>query len=84
MTATDEYQTLDFKLYPNPASSQITIELEGMQKVMVYNALGQTILNKEADSNMMQLDLSGLENGLYWVKVMTQNGMAMRRFVLSR
>ena len=84
LTATDEYQVLDFKLYPNPTSGQITIALEGMQKVVVYNALGQALLNKEADGDMLQLDLSGFENGLYWVKVMAQNGVATRPFVLSR
>ena len=84
LTATDEYQLLDFKLYPNPTSGQITIALEGMQKVVVYNALGQALLNKETSSDVLQLDLSGFENGLYWVKVMAQNGVATRPFVLSR
>ena len=84
LTSTDEYQVLDFKLYPNPTSGQISIALEGMQKVVVYNALGQALLNKETSSDMLQLDLSGFENGLYWVKVMAQNGTAVRPFVISR
>lgn len=84
LTATDEYQSLEFKLYPNPTSGQITIALEGMQKVVIYNALGQTMLTKEASSDVMQLDLSGFEDGLYWVKVMAQKGTAVRSFVISR
>jgi hypothetical protein len=84
LTATNEYQALDFKLYPNPTSGQITIALEGMQKVVVYNTLGQALLNKEASSDVLQLDLSGFENGLYWVKVMAQNGTAVKSFVISR
>ena len=84
LTATDEYQVLDFSLYPNPTSGQITIEMEGMQKVVVYNALGQALLNKETNDDLLQLDLSGFENGLYWVKVMAQNGTAVRPFVISR
>lgn len=84
LTATDEYQALDFKLYPNPTSGKITIALEGMQKVMVYNTLGQALLNKEASGNVQQLDLSGFENDLYWIKVISQNGTVMRPVVLSR
>lgn len=84
LTATDEYQVLDFKLYPNPTSGQITIALEGMQKVVVYNTLGQALLDKETNGDMLQLDLSSFENGLYWVKVMAQNGTAVRVFVISR
>jgi hypothetical protein len=84
LTSTDENQILDFKLYPNPTSGPITIALEGIQKVVVYNTLGQALLNKEASSDVLQLDLSGFENGLYWIKVMAQNGVATRPFVLSR
>ncbi len=84
LTSTDENQVLDFKLYPNPTKGQMTIELEGMQKVVVYNALGQALLNKEANSDALQVDLSGFEDGLYWVKVMTQNGTAVKPFVISR
>ena len=84
LTLTDENQALDFKLYPNPTSGQITIALEGMQKIMVYNTMGQALLNKETSNDVLQLDLSGFENGLYWVKVMAQNGVATRPFVLSR
>jgi hypothetical protein len=84
LTSTNENQALDFKLYPNPSNGSITIELEGMQKVMVYNALGQVLLNKEANSDALQVDLSGFEDGLYWVKVMTQNGTAVKPFVISR
>ena len=84
LTSTNENQALNFKLYPNPTSGQITIALEGMQKVVVYNALGQALLNKEASRDVLQLDLSGFENGLYWVKVMAQKGTAVRSFVISR
>jgi len=84
LTATDEHQALDFRLYPNPTTGQITIALEGMQEVVVYNTFGQALLNKETSSDMLQLDLSGFEDGLYWVKVMAQNGTAVRSFVISR
>jgi hypothetical protein len=82
--ATDEHHAASLQLYPNPTNGCITIEQEGMQKVMVYNTLGQALLNKEANSDVLQLDLSGFENGLYWIKVMTQNGTAVRSFVISR
>ena len=84
LTATDEYQALDFRLYPNPTSGQITIEQEGMQKVVVYNALGQALLHKETNGDVLQLDLLGFENGLYWIKVMAQKGAVVKPFIISR
>ena len=84
LMATDEHHAAPLQLYPNPTHGCITIELEGMQKVMVYNAMGQVLLNKEANGDALQLDLSGFENGLYWMRVMSQNGIVVKPFVLSR
>ena len=82
--ATGEREEASLKLYPNPSNGLITIEQEGIQKVVVYNALGQVLLSEETDTNQLQLDMSGFGNGLYWVKISSQNGMVTRRFVLSR
>jgi hypothetical protein len=63
----------DFKVYPNPASTELNIasELEG--KVIVRNALGQEVIV----SNAKQLNLSALSAGTYTV---TFNG-AVQKFV---
>ena len=82
--ATDEWTEADLKLYPNPSNGMVTIECASMKKLMVYNTLGQALLDKEFDGDVLQLDLSDFENGLYWVKVMSQDGTAVRSFVLAR
>ena len=84
LTSTEENHASSLKLYPNPTNGCITIELEEMQKVMVYNALGQVLLSEEINSDVLQLDLSGFEDGLYWMHIHSQNGVVTRSFVLSR
>ncbi len=84
LTATEENLASSLKLYPNPTNGCVTIELEEMQKVMVYNALGQVVLSKEANGDALQLDLSDFGNGLYRVRIMSQNGMVVKPFVISR
>ena len=84
LTSTEENLESSLKLYPNPTNGLISIELEGLQKVMVYNALGQVLLSKETEGNYLQLDLSGFENGLYWLRASSQNVVVTWRFVLSR
>ena len=84
LTSTEENLASSIKLYPNPTNGLITIELESMQKVMVYNDLGQVLISKEVNGDALQLDLSGFEGGLYWVKVMTQKGTVVRAFVISQ
>ena len=82
--ATEEREEAALKLYPNPSNGQITIEQEGMQSVLVYNALGQLLLDKETSSDALQLDLSRFGKGLYWIKVTAQDGAAEKPFVLAR
>ena len=84
LTSTEENLESSLKLYPNPTNGLITIELEGLQIVMVYNALGQVLISKEADGNSLQLDLSGFEGGLYWVKIISQNRIAVKPLVISK
>jgi hypothetical protein len=84
LTATDEYQALEFKLYPNPTSGQITIALEGMQKVQICNTLGQVLLVRQVKSNVVLIDLSAFESGVYWLQVATQNTVTSKAFILSR
>ena len=84
LTSTEENLDSSLKLYPNPTSGLITIELEGLQKVMVYNALGQVLLSKEAGGDALQLGLSGFEDGLYWVKIISQNRISVKPLIISR
>ena len=81
---TAEWTDTDLKLYPNPSNGVLTIECAGMKKLMVYNVLGQVLLDKETSGDAMQLDLTRFENGLYWLVAVSQNGVTKRPFVLAR
>ena len=84
LTSADEHLESSLKLYPNPSNGAISIELKGLQKIMVYNTLGQLLLIKEANGDHLQLDFSGFENSLYWLRVMTQNEVIVKPLVISR
>jgi hypothetical protein len=83
-TSIKERLESSLKLYPNPTNGLITIELEGLQKVMIYNALGQVLLDKETNGDALQLDLSEFEDGLYWVKIISQNRISVKPLIISR
>ena len=61
--------------YPNPTNGLVNIDLMGTENVEinVYNTLGQEIVDNiefdASENNLITLDLSGLENGMYWIKV---------------
>ena len=60
----------NLRVYPIPATSILNIDnKEIIDYLEVSNVLGQTILNQKVDNLESKIDLSGLTNGVYFVKV---------------
>ncbi|KAF2507381.1 T9SS type A sorting domain-containing protein [Flavobacterium arcticum] len=72
-TVTHEFSGL--KVYPNPANAMITIANVGViENVKVANLLGQTVLNRTANTETVELNVSSLAAGTYILNVQLQNG----------
>lgn len=65
----DETLANAIEVYPNPTSGQISIVNAEGQNVVVVNALGQVVATVENADENQTIDLSGLCNGTYFVKV---------------
>ncbi|MBR4561736.1 MAG: exo-alpha-sialidase [Bacteroidales bacterium] len=76
-------QTDSLKIYPNPASSIITIEAEGMQTINVYNALGQLVKSVSVNGTVeIKLDISEWATGMYFIEGIDGHGCKrLARFV---
>jgi len=74
--------TGEIKMYPNPATTTLTIQStnEPITQVSISNILGQTVYLQAAPANcqLLTVDVSGLAAGVYFVRV---NGAAVRKFV---
>lgn len=60
--------TGSLNVYPNPTNGQIKIELDSPTTIEVIDIKGNTILYKQFDAGIANLDLQGVENGIYFVK----------------
>ncbi|MDD4673394.1 MAG: T9SS type A sorting domain-containing protein [Bacteroidales bacterium] len=68
-TGVDEFSPSIFTVYPNPAKSYISIDIDGVAPnatVEIYGTLGQLIISKPFCPN---LDISGLNSGVYVLQV---------------
>ena len=74
----------NFNIYPNPVNDRLYIETEvEVEEVVVYTITGvvvgqQTTVNGQQTSS---IDVSNLNSGIYFVKVVTENGEVVKRFV---
>lgn len=84
---TNNYQ-LEIKLFPNPASDEINIEIPELNSsnaiLSILNNTGQTVFYKEDVESRMQLQLSDLPSGLYFLIIRDRAEIHSRKFLISR
>jgi hypothetical protein len=72
----------ELSVYPNPTKDKATIITKGvkMEKIAIFNVLGQKIYEANADSPYKHvLDLSSVASGVYNITVYTDKGQAVRK-----
>jgi hypothetical protein len=69
------FEKSNIKMFPNPATTNFTIDAEDMlENVVLYNMLGQAVINVTPNNSQANIDISGLQVGVYVVKA-TVNGV---------
>ena len=69
------------EIFPNPATSNITIEISQNSAIEILNIEGQLIKAIAARDNKISIDVSALPCGVYFVKIKTEKGVAVKKFV---
>lgn len=84
-TAIPQIEKGDFKIYPNPAQNDLTIEnsaFESDYNVEVQNVLGVTVKRFALNKQICHLDISGLCSGTYLLMIDENNVRHSKRFIV--
>lgn len=78
-------ESLDFIIFPNPASQNVTIQsqlsLDG--KVTIYNQLGAELFSENMVGNTKLIEISGLQKGLYFVTISSKNRKVTKKLIVK-
>ncbi|MFK7775229.1 MAG: T9SS type A sorting domain-containing protein [Saprospiraceae bacterium] len=76
-----ENPNLPFSIYPNPTNQQLNIEIENAEisQIDIIDLSGKRV--KTISQNNSTLDVSNLNNGIYFIKIKTDQGILNSRFV---
>ncbi|MCR4826541.1 MAG: T9SS type A sorting domain-containing protein, partial [Bacteroidales bacterium] len=90
----DSYLLNSIALYPNPANDVVNVEctmnnvqLEGIEVIDVYGKIITTVGTRfiasaqSPASAPIQINVSSLANGMYFVRVTTDEGVATKTFI---
>lgn len=74
----------EFNLYPNPTSEKLKIKNEEskIKSICVYNLLGEKVnIQKFETANQIELDVSSLTNGIYFIQLQEIKNSSVKKFV---
>lgn len=78
-----ENSIVDLQVYPNPTHGKVIVEADGLVSVVVYDVLGQEIMQSNATDNVATLNLSGLQSGVYFIKADALTGSSIQKIILN-
>ncbi|NLK56312.1 MAG: T9SS type A sorting domain-containing protein [Bacteroidales bacterium] len=80
------YAKVNIEVFPIPANSIIDIKSENVQikEVILYNIMGKKMRHYFVNENNKTLDVSDLNNGMYFIKIHTDEGVLTRKIQIMR
>lgn len=82
--STSQNNQIVFSVYPNPSRDRITINLfdsSSKTKVEIYSVLGQKINVKQFEGQSFDIDVSSLQKGVYFLKVISGGKETTRKII---
>ena len=75
----EEVEASVLSVYPNPATDRLYVNVENMQRVEIYDMAGRNVLT----ATTSVVDLNGIEAGVYFVTVRTDNAAKTTKLVVK-
>ena len=79
----NEEATAFATLHPNPTNGLVAIAGENLKAAEAFNALGQRVATATGKGELLQIDLSGLPAGVYFVNITDSEGRKCVRKVVK-
>jgi hypothetical protein len=70
------------RIYPNPASSSITIQSsEPMERIKIYSLLGDLVLEKNVGEKQIIVDVSSIKSGVYFLEIKQGKNKSWKKII---
>ncbi|ESU26998.1 hypothetical protein FLJC2902T_23390 [Flavobacterium limnosediminis JC2902] len=84
--ATDSFDIMSSKIYPNPANDFVTIELGDLvyeADILIYDVQGKKVKETAVTRENNKVDLAGLHCGSYLLNIKTASGEGSKMIVIN-
>ena len=75
----------DLHIYPNPTKDILFVESKGIQKIEVYNCLGQILMefNNDVSNEKISIDCNMLKKGLFHLHLIYEDKRVGKSFIVN-
>lgn len=81
-------KTKSFKLYPNPASDVVNLDINKTYKtsriINIYNVMGELMRTESLQEDQYQINTSQLSNGIYTLEIKSEEGFEQQKFIIQK
>ena len=78
-----EQEISEIHVYPNPVENQLTIQAPGLQRVVIYNIMGQQVATIETKQDECTIAMGAYPKGLYTLQIVTGNGLVNKNVIVK-
>lgn len=78
-----ESKNENIAIYPNPTDGIISVDAYHIDEVSIYNLVGQKVKTLTVDDDNCMIDLSDYKDGVYFVKIKTENEIITKKIILT-
>ena len=82
----EKAKTSEINIYPNPATNYFSVEsnITSIDKLKIVNINGQMVKEIKANNyNDIQVNISDLKSGLYFIKIITDNYSITKKLIVN-
>jgi hypothetical protein len=80
----DVAQMAEISIYPNPVTDHLNITSgTEMTQVDIFNQLGQKVISSVVKDTNFNMDVAGLNSGVYFVKITTDEGITTKKIMVK-
>jgi hypothetical protein len=84
----DENNAMEIKVYPNPTNGILFVETRLIASLpaeyIITNVAGQTLLSGHITDETQQIDVTGLAEGMYYVRIQGDEGTVTKKFTVTK
>lgn len=72
----------NFIAYPSPAHDILHVDGVGLQRIEIYNMMGQSVGDYHCSGNSLSIDVAKFTSGVYFIQVYSQGGTSVKKVTI--